>query len=141
MKKILILINKNLFSGFQFLPTANCQLLLPAIVFMLVITAWLPACKPDDPTSLVVRVVKVDTAQVQVEVPGATVRVYCTEPDCIVEDIQTTGATGLSVHTFKYEAVLAIEVTKIENTNETLFGTGIADLVKNETIQVKITME
>ena len=139
MKKILILITKNLFSGFWFLPTANRQLPLPAIVLLLVITAWLPACKPDDPTGLVVRVVKVDTAQV--EVPGATVRVYCTEPDCIVEDIQTTGATGLSVHTFQYEAVLAIEVTKIESNNDTLFGTGIADLVKNETIQVKITVE
>ncbi len=113
------------------------------IVLVSGITAilWLPSCKPDDPTGLVVRVVKVDTAQVQVEVAGATVRVYCTEPDCIVEDIQTTGATGLSVHTFKYEAVLAIEVTKIENTNDTLFGTGIADLVKNETIQVKIIIE
>jgi len=105
------------------------------VLGLVVATLWvLPSCKPDDPTGLVVRVVNNDEEEIQ----GATVRVFCTEPECIIEDIQTTGTTGLSVHTFEFEAVLAIEVTKIQTANDTLSGTGIADLVKNETIQVKV---
>jgi len=124
--------------------------ILKNIILGLVVTViWgLPACKPDDPTSLVVRVVKVVNNEEE-DVQGATVWVYCTEPDsssfippdCIVQDIQTTGATGLAVHTFEFEAVLAIEVTKIEGANDTLSGTGIADLVENETIQVKVKID
>ena len=111
------------------------NLIMKNVVFGLVVAAiWgLPACKPDDPTELIVRVVNNNDEQVE----GATVRVYCTEPDCIVEDIKTTDDKGFSVHTFELEAVLAVEVTKIIG-SDTLSGSGTADLVKNETVSVKI---
>jgi len=114
------------------------NLIMKNVVFGLVLAAiWgLSACKRDDPTELFVRVV--DKIDKQVE--GATVRVYCTEPNCIVEDIQTTDDKGFSVHTFELEAVLAIEVTKVI-VLDTLTGKGFADLVKNESITVKIKIE
>ena len=116
MKRVLNLIMKNVVLG------------------LVVAVIWgLSACKPDDPTILTVRVVNNDNENVA----GATVRVYCTEPGCIVEDIQTTDDKGFSVHTFELEAVLAIDVTKVIG-SDTLSGNGTADLVKNETVSVKI---
>lgn len=111
------------------------NLIMKNVVFGLLVAAiWgLPACKPDDPTELVVKVVNNDDE----EVVGATVRVYCTELECIIEDIKTTDEKGFSIHTFENEAVLAIEVTKMIGT-DTLSGNGTADLVKNESISVKI---
>ena len=114
------------------------NLIMKNVVFGLVVAAiWgLSACKPDDPTELVVRVVNNDDE----EVVGATVRVYCTEPECIIEDIKTTDDKGFSVHTFELEAVLAIDVTKVIG-SDTLSGNGTADLLKNETVSVKIKIK
>lgn len=111
------------------------NLIMKNVVLGLVVAAiWgLPACKPDDPTELVVKVVNNDNE----EVVGATVRVYCTEPECIIEDVKTTDEKGFSIHTFENEAVLAVEVTKMIG-SDTLSGNGTADLVKNESVSVKI---
>ncbi len=111
------------------------NLITKNIVFGLVVAGiWgLSACKPDDPTMLTVRVVNNDDEAVV----GATVRVYCTEPECIIENIKTTDDKGFSIHVFENEAVLAIKVTKMIGT-DTLSGNGTADLVKNESVSVKI---
>ena len=47
---------------------------------------------------------------------------------------------GFSVHTFELEAVLAIDVTKVIG-SDTLSGNGTADLLKNETVSVKIKIK
>lgn len=111
------------------------NLIMKNVVFGLVVaTIWgLSACKPDGPTELIVRVINNNDEQVA----GATVRVYCTEPNCIIEDLKTTDDKGFSIHTFENEAVLAVEVTKMIG-SDTLSGSGTADLVKNETVSVKI---
>ncbi|MFH1321733.1 MAG: hypothetical protein ABII90_13925 [Bacteroidota bacterium] len=110
------------------------------LVIILLLVLCFPFCnKEEKGASVVVTVVTfINSAEEKVE--DATVRVYCTEPGCIIDDTKKTNAYGESAHAFDHEAVLAIETIKVVPF-DTLYGTGIADLVKGKTIAVRVEIK
>ena len=73
------------------------------------------------------------------DVPGATVRVHCDtvkNSGCVVDNKQTTDESGQTIHYFDYEALLTIEAEK-----DSLYGRGIADLIRGENLIVKVVVK
>jgi len=77
-------------------------------VFGLLSTAFMGCGKNDDPSTALIRVLDTNGRNVI----GATVRVYCVEDLCIIDDTSFSDANGESEHEFELPAVLKVQAWK-----------------------------
>ncbi|MGD1847094.1 MAG: hypothetical protein ACFB10_17020 [Salibacteraceae bacterium] len=90
---------------------AKFQLILTA--FALLSIGSLSSCRNNDDPTIGEITVYNNLGEV---VPGARVRLYCTEQDCIVEDAKVSNGLGITRHEFFQPMVLAIEAIKLDTT-------------------------
>ncbi|MCB0430758.1 MAG: hypothetical protein H6585_14485 [Flavobacteriales bacterium] len=81
-----------------------------ALTFVVISVSLLTGCYREKPTKAEITVQDATGKPVN----EATVRLYCTQTNCIIDDTQTTGSDGRSEHKFKAgtEYILFIEATK-----------------------------
>lgn len=118
------------------------------MVFGLIATAFTSCKRSDGPSTAVIRVLDTNGRLVV----GASVRVFCTEPICIIDDSAFTDANGESEHEFDLPAVLKVQAWKQISTvfqlNDSvavdtfynLFGEGWVRLEENDRIIQELTL-
>lgn len=123
-------------------------LLLSSVSAVLLVLCFAACKKPVGPSTAVIKVVDT-TGSV---VTGATVRVFCTEDLCVVDDTAFSDLNGESEHEFDLPAVLRVQVWKdiattfqtgvntFEDTTFTLYGEGFVRLDEGERTTQVITV-
>ena len=90
------------------------SLFFPYLVVAVMVLGFTSSCKDDDSDPTLAEIYVYDTSGAIIS--GASVRLYCTEEACILENTQETNSKGFSRHEFTHPAILAIEAIKVDTT-------------------------